>query len=87
LRKGDNLIKTRKPKREKKFGLAVECDGNIEKALRQLKRKVENAKLLQEVKERQEYVKPSVKRKIAKNSARKRWLKKLSSQKLQKKMY
>lgn len=81
------MIKTRKPKREKRFGLSVECDGNIEKALRQLKRKVENAKLLQEVKERQEYVKPSVKRKVAKNSARKRWLKKLQSQKLQKKMY
>ena len=81
------MKQTRKPRREKQFGLIVECDGNVEKALRQLKRKVENVGLLQEVKERQEYVKPSVKRKVAKNSARKRWLKKVQSQKIQKKLY
>ena len=69
-------------------GLKVEVeDGKFESSLRALKRKVENAGLLNEVRERQEYVKPSVKRKVAKNAARKRWLKKLSKSQMQKKLY
>jgi ribosomal protein S21 len=48
---------------------------------------VENANLIKEVRDRQEYVKPSIKRKVAKNAARKRWLKKLSKSQMQKKLY
>jgi small subunit ribosomal protein S21 len=69
-------------------GLKVEIeDGKFESSLRALKRKVENSGLLIEVRERQEYVKPSVKRKVAKNAARKRWLKKLSLSQMKKKLY
>ena len=69
-------------------GLKVEVeDGKFESSLRTLKRKVENSGLLIEVRERQEYVKPSVKRKVAKNAARKRWLKKLSLSQMKKKLY
>jgi small subunit ribosomal protein S21 len=41
-----------------------------------LKRKVETAGVLKELRERQHYTKPSEKRKLAKAAARKRWLKK-----------
>lgn len=57
-------------------------DGNWEKALRKLKKKVTESGLLQEVKERQEFVKPTVRRKLAKNQAIRRWKKQLASQQL-----
>jgi small subunit ribosomal protein S21 len=41
-------------------------NGNIEKAMRIFKRKVKKSGLLQEIKERQHYTKPSEKRKLAK---------------------
>ena len=41
-------------------------DGNVEKALRKLKKKVQRSNILQDVKERQNYVQPSQKRKAAK---------------------
>ena len=63
----------RLPKEE---GLSVNViDGNIEKAIRRLKRKVENDGMLKELREREYYTKPSEKRKLAKKAARKRWLK------------
>jgi small subunit ribosomal protein S21 len=69
-------------------GLRVEIeDGKFESSLRAFKRKVENANLIKEVRDRQEYVKPSIKRKVAKNAARKRWLKKLSLSQMKKKLY
>jgi small subunit ribosomal protein S21 len=73
-------FKHQKPRREKlpkEEGLSVNViDGNIEKALRRLKRKVENAGIIKELRERQHYTKPTEKRKLAKAAARKRWLKK-----------
>lgn len=48
-------------------------DGNVEKALRKLKKKVNNSKVLQEYRDRTEYVKPTTKKKIAKSAAKKRW--------------
>ena len=78
----------RRQKREKHFGLTVVVeDGKFEKALRQFKKKVEESGLLKEVKDRQQYVKPSIKRKLAKNAAKKRWQKKLSQDSLPKKDY
>ena len=69
-------------------GLRVEIeDGKFESSLRAFKRKIENANLIKEVRDRQEYVKPSTKRKVAKNAARKRWLKKLSKSQMPKKLY
>jgi len=62
-------------------------DGQVDKALRKLKKKVNNSNVLMEVRERQQYVKPSTKRKIAKSAAKKRWQKYLSQQQLPSKNY
>jgi len=58
-------------------GTRVEVrNDNVNDALRKFKRKVQDDGRLQEVKERQEYIKPSVQRARAKAAARSRWLKK-----------
>lgn len=57
-------------------------DGNVEKALRKLKKRVAESGLLIELRERETYVKPTTKRKIAKSLAKKRWQKYLQSQQL-----
>lgn len=62
-------------------------DNNIEKALRKLKKKLTESGLLQEVRERQEFVKPTIKKKIAKSQAKRRWKKHLRDQQLPPKMY
>ena len=78
----------RKQKRQQTFGLSVIVeDGKFEKALRLFKKKVEDSGLLKEVKDRQQYVKPCIKRKLAKSAAKKRWQKKLREESLPKKMH
>lgn len=62
-------------------------DNNVEKALRKLKKKISDSGLLQEVRDRQEYIKPTVKRKVAKNQAVRRWKKYLKDQQLPKRLY
>ena len=49
---------------------------DISKALRKLKKKMERANILQEIRERQFYQKPSEKRRIAKKAGIARWKKK-----------
>ena len=62
-----------------KGGLTVEVrNGDFTKALRIFKKKVQEANIIQDYRERQEYVKPSEKRAKAKAAGRARWLKKLS---------
>lgn len=58
-------------------------DDNVEKAIRKLKKKVSNDGRLWEVRQREQYEKPSHKRKIAKQKARSRHLKQLAKQKNQ----
>lgn len=71
-----------------KFGRTVEVrDGNVDKALRKLKKKVNNSGVLMEVRERQQYVKPSTKRKLAQGAAKSRWRKKVAQDKLPKKYF
>jgi small subunit ribosomal protein S21 len=62
-------------------------DGNFEKALRKFKKKISDLDLLQEVRDRQQYVKPTVKRKLAKSQAKRRWQKYLRDQSLPKKLF
>jgi len=62
-------------------------DGNTEKALRKFKKMIADYGLLQEIRDRQAYVKPTIKRKLAKNSAKNRWKKYLREQELPKKMF
>lgn len=57
-------------------GLTVEVrNDDINGALRKFKKKVQEAGIIQEIRDRQEYVKPSVKRAKAKKAGRARWLK------------
>jgi small subunit ribosomal protein S21 len=55
-------------------------DGNVEKALRKLKKKVAESGLLQELQKRETYIKPSVQRKVARAMAKKRWQKQQAQQ-------
>jgi len=55
-------------------------DGNIEKALRKFKKKISESGLLLELKDRETYTKPSVKKKIARAMAKKRWKKIVNQQ-------
>lgn len=57
-------------------------DGNVEKALRRLKKKVTESKVLHELREREHYVKPTTARKIKRAQARSRWLKQLAKTQL-----
>jgi len=59
-------------------GLSVEVrNGDFNGALRRFKKKVQEAGIIQELRERQEYVKPSERRKREKAAGRARWLKKV----------
>ena len=51
-------------------------NGDITGAIRRFKKKVQEAGIIQEVRDRQEYIKPSIKRAKAKKAGRARWLKK-----------
>jgi small subunit ribosomal protein S21 len=58
-------------------GLSVEVrNGDVNFALRKFKRKIQEAGLMQELRDREFYTKPSEKRKRAKAAGRSRWLKK-----------
>ena len=62
-------------------------DGNVEKALRKFKKKITEQGLLQEVRDRQEFVKPTTQRKIKAGQAKSRWKKHLRSQSLPPKLF
>lgn len=71
-------------KDSKTTGLTVEVrNGDFNKALRLFKKKVQEAGIIQEVRERQEYVKPSEKRKRAKAAGIARWKKKQRTMELE----
>jgi ribosomal protein S21 len=59
----------------------------IDRALRKLKNKLNDAKLFDTLREKEHYVKPTEKRKKAKASAKARWKKYLKAKELPKKMY
>jgi small subunit ribosomal protein S21 len=62
-------------------------DGNVEKALRKFKKKIQEDGLLEELRARETYEKPTTERKRKKGAARARWRKQLRSQQLPKKLY
>jgi small subunit ribosomal protein S21 len=62
-------------------------DGNVEKALRKFKKKVQDSGLLQELRDRETYEKPTTAKKSKKSAARNRWRKQLAAQTLPKKLY
>ena len=72
----------------KHFGKVVLVkDGNVEKALRKFKKKVQESGLLDELRERMTYEKPTTERKRKKGAARARLRKRIRDQELPKKMY
>lgn len=62
-------------------------DGNAEKALRKFKKMIAESGILQEVRDRQHYVKPTTERKLAQSQAKRKWKKHLRDQSLPKKLY
>lgn len=65
----------------------IVTDGNVDKALRKFKKKITDQNLLQELRDREQYVKPSIKRKVDKGLAKRRWQKYLRDQSLPKKLF
>ena len=66
-----------------KTGLTVEVrNGDFNGALRRFKKKVAESGILQELREKEFYEKPTTKRKRAKAAAKARWQKKLRSMEL-----
>lgn len=60
---------------------------NVEQALRKFKKTIQDSGLLQELRDRQSYEKPTITRKRKAAAAKQRWKKKLSSQTLPAKLY
>ena len=54
-------------------------DGNVEKALKKLKRKWDNSKVIFELRDRQTYTKPSVTKRLEKEEAVRKNLKQIKS--------
>lgn len=67
--------------------LVFVTNDNVEKALRKFKKKVTESGLLQELRERETYEKPTTRRKKARAAAKRRWKKKLADEQLPKKLF
>jgi len=60
---------------------------NVEQAMRKFKKKMMDSGLLQELRDREHYEKPTATRKKKASAAKNRWKKKVASQKLPPKLY
>jgi small subunit ribosomal protein S21 len=72
--------------REYKRGVKV-VDGKVEQALRKFKKKIQEDGLLDELRARETYEKPTTERKRKKGAARARLRKRIRDQQLPKKLY
>lgn len=62
-------------------------DGNVEKALRKFKKKMQTSRVLDDLRLKEHYIKPTTQRKMKKSAAKNRWRKQLADQALPKKLY
>lgn len=62
-------------------------DNNVERALRKFKKKIQTSGILDDVRAKEFYEKPTTVRKRKASAAENRWNKKLASQALPKKLY
>lgn len=62
-------------------------DSNVDKALRKFKKKIMESGILNDVRNREFYTKPTTARKLKAGAAKNRWKKKLNEQALPKKLY
>lgn len=60
---------------------------NVEQAMRKFKKKIMDSGLLQELRDRSAYEKPTITRKRKAAAAKQRWKKKLQSQRLPEKLF
>jgi small subunit ribosomal protein S21 len=65
----------------------IVADGNVEKAMRKFKKKIQNSGLLQELRDRETFTKPTTRRKVKAGQARSRWRRYVTSQQLPPKQY
>ena len=72
--------------KELKRGVLV-VDNHVDKALRKFKKKIQDSGLLDELRSRETYEKPTTERKRKKGAARARLRKRLRDQQLPKKLY
>lgn len=72
--------------KEYKRGVKV-IDGKVDQALRKFKKKIQESGLLEELRARETYEKPTTERKRKKGSARARLRKQIRDQQLPKKLY
>lgn len=74
---------------KKPFGriVIVKENENINVALKRFKKKVEDSGVLDELREREHYIKPTTRRKKAASAAKARWQKKLRENELPKKLF
>ena len=62
-------------------------DNNIERALRKLKKKIQASNILNDLREKEHYIKPTTARKLKRSAAKNRWRKQIAGQALPKKLY
>ena len=62
-------------------------DGSIEKALRKFKKKIQASGILDDLRSKEFYEKPTTEKKRKRSSALNRWRKKLADQQLPRKLY
>ena len=62
-------------------------DNNVERALRKLKKKIQASNILNDLREKEHYIKPTTARKLKRSAAKNRWRKQLAEQALPKKLY
>ena len=65
----------------------IVTDGNVEKALRKFKKKIQTSVRLNDLRLKEFYVKPTTERKLKRSAAKNRWRKQLADQALPKKLY
>jgi len=80
-------MKTMAYQKSKGTGVTVKDGENINQALRRFKRKIDDSGLLDDLRAKEFYEKPTTERKRKKGAAKARWKKKLRDQQLPKKMY
>jgi small subunit ribosomal protein S21 len=74
--------RSKRPERKPEEGLMVHVyDNDVNKALRRLKRKIENSGIIKTIHEKKAYEKPSDKRRRLKKAAKRRWEKKMEKRK------
>jgi small subunit ribosomal protein S21 len=67
--------------------LVFVTNDNVEKALRKFKKKVQESGVLQTLRDKETYEKPTTRRKKARNAAVRRWKKRLADEQLPKKLF